>query len=309
MAITLVGTAQVTDAGFSDTRNGVAIPAGIQADDVLFAVLVTANVHTIGTIPSGWSQLGTTQDTADPSVSVIYKICSGAESGTVDLGAIYGGSESGGTATFAMRGLDTADLVEALAQNALAATTTIASPSVTPVNNGCAILHIFGCDPDAGAPTFAAETTPACTKVIDSKTDTGDWSYVGAQFFEQATAAAVSLTADVTAANFPYGQFIVALNAASTSSTPGVTSKTLERAGVAVAAATAAVFIWNGHGVDLETAATIYKNTSVSLASGVLPQINLASSGIAVSANITIVVRPATGGPGIIIETTAEEIT
>lgn len=92
------------------------------------------------------------------------------------------------------------------------------------------------------------------------------------------------------------------------SGVPGVTSKTLERAGVAVSATTARVFIWAGHSVDIDATAAAYKNTAQALSSGVMSDIDLSSTSIAVNDNITIVALPATGGPGIILETTAEEV-
>jgi len=90
--------------------------------------------------------------------------------------------------------------------------------------------------------------------------------------------------------------------------TPGLTSKTLQRSGVNATAATAGVFIFAGHGVNLSTATAAYVATAATLTSGVLADIDLSATAIVENDNITVVALPAAGGPGIVIETTAEVI-
>lgn len=87
------------------------------------------------------------------------------------------------------------------------------------------------------------------------------------------------------------------------STTPGITTKTLERNGVAVGGTTAAVMVWSGTAL---TGTPVYTNASVAVASGALAEIDLSSTGLAVGADIVVAILP-TDGPGIVIQTTVED--
>lgn len=213
----IVGTPQVTDSGFLTTRNGIALPAGIQTGDVIFFVLTTANDHTLASIPAGVSQAGTTQNAPsdDSSTSVLYRISDGSEGATYDLGTIYSVTESGGVLAFALRGLNSADLIEAIAQSAIAIASNgevVSGPTLTPANNNCAILQIIGYDPGAAVMDGTPDAGLSATEVFDGKFDTGDFAAGYVQLFDQTTAAAVALDATFDIGPTNFSVFQIALN-------------------------------------------------------------------------------------------------
>src|SRR5206468_4070067 len=62
-------------AGFNGPNFALPKPAGIQAGDLLVAWLATDTTHTIASVPTGWTQLGTTQnDGSDSSVSAFWHV-------------------------------------------------------------------------------------------------------------------------------------------------------------------------------------------------------------------------------------------
>lgn len=212
----IVGVAQTTDYAFSAERNAVNIPA-VQADDVLLFNLTTANAHALGTLPAGVDQIGTTQDATggDSSTSILRYTCNGTEGATFNLGSVYAAAESGGVLTFALRGLDLADIVETVNQTTsdiAGVSGTISGGSVSPVNDNCTILFIAGCDPASSAVSGTPDTSPSATEIFDGKADSGNWSYGYVQKYEQATAAPISLDASIDYGPLNFSVFTIALN-------------------------------------------------------------------------------------------------
>ena len=209
--ITEVGTATATDSVISAGRLGVTLPVGLQADDIIFATWTTSVNHTIDTLPTGWVQIGTTQDgDTDSSTSIVYRIADGTEGATADFTNLFTTANLGGTVTFAYRGLDTVDLIEAVAQ-ATTLDSTLSGPSVTPAKDGCLILQVFGSDPGTGARSFTADSSPVATKVWDGKVGIDHHSYMGVQSYVQSSAGAISLDATISGAD-TYSHFSIALN-------------------------------------------------------------------------------------------------
>lgn len=92
------------------------------------------------------------------------------------------------------------------------------------------------------------------------------------------------------------------------SSDSQITSKTLERLGASISATTAAVYVWAGHDVNLSSTPAAFIDLSVSVSSGVMSAVSLASTTISPTDDITVVVLPDSVDPGIVIETQAEAL-
>lgn len=211
MAFSVVGTAVYTHEGFSANRLSVAVPSGLATNDILFAGWPTANNHTINTLPSGWTQVGTTQDAAsDSSLSVARRVVDGTEGSTIDFNSLFNGAESGGSVTWAIRGADPDDVIDSVGQTNTNGTG-LSGPSVTPTVNNSLIMQIFGSDPGASAVTFTADASPVATKVWDGKADDDDAGYLGVQIYEQSTAAAIALDATMSVSD-NYAHFQIVLN-------------------------------------------------------------------------------------------------
>lgn len=231
-----VGTPQTTDYGFSSFRDGVTLPSGLQSGDVVFFGLTTANAHTLGTIPAALTQIGTTQNAAadDSSTSILFLIADGTEGATYDLGEIFSAAESGGVLAFALRGLNTDSLIDAVSQGAIgvsAAGDLVTGPSVTSTSNGAVILQVIGCDPGVSAISATPDGSPVATELFDGKVDTGDWSYMFAQMYEQPTAGAISLDAEISYGPLSFSAFQIALNATPPGPSVSLTSGNLQPGG------------------------------------------------------------------------------
>ena len=204
---TLVDVAVASDSGVGVSRT-VTLPTGIQSGDVMFFAWATQSTHTLNDL-NGATQIGTTQNGGtDTSLSVVYLVADGTEGSTITFTNLFSLSENGGSLCFAYRGLDTADLEEAVSQGQTNGTL-IQGPETTTINSQCLVLQILGEDPNGSTYTMTPDVR--ATEIWDGKTDANDYGYVAVQAYEQEIAGAATLDATMSI-SATYAHFQIALN-------------------------------------------------------------------------------------------------
>lgn len=203
-----------TDGDFTSSAAPVVpVPAGVVDNDQMFLVCTTDSVHVILNVPTGWTQLGTTQDNGvDNSVSLFRrKAASEPASYTLNApGNFFVAVNSGKCGIVAYSGVDTTTPVDATAgvvQAATASATNHNGIAITPSANNEMVVHFSGEDPAAGQ-SGTADTSPAATERLDGINGTVGYLFV--QDFLQGTAAAVTLSY-VTTQNDTGSEFEIAL--------------------------------------------------------------------------------------------------
>jgi hypothetical protein len=190
MAITLVGTAEGGSADGSNVT--INLPVGTAEDDVVILFGGRGGDHA-GSIPapgpvtSGYTQVFLSPEAVRPAFAVHYKVMGsipdtqvvGAGSpSTTNVGNAYG--------VLVLRGVDIANVLDAVATDATAAIGQPDSPSVTTVTNGAWVLSLCGSEVND-----AAITEPSgYTKRLDFNQADSISFTIGAATIEKAVAGA-----------------------------------------------------------------------------------------------------------------------
>ncbi len=189
---TLVGSGS---AGFTATRSPVVTkPTGTLNGDLIIIMFVTESAFTLST-PALWT-LGDdiVADISDAQGAWIYKIAA-TEAASWTFTNLFAVTESGQAVVLVYRGVDQTTPIHKKAEGStVAGATSVSGPSVTPTIDGCTIVQLVGCDPDASAHQGTPDTSPVGRERYDAK-DAGNNSYVFVQDYWQETAAAVALDA------------------------------------------------------------------------------------------------------------------
>jgi hypothetical protein len=140
------------------------------ADDVLFLPIANNVDNTPPSTPSGWS-IATQISEVARSSSLYYKVATGSESGSLTLSWAAAVNAQGGMLSFSgvdnTTPLDVSGLVESQSTSV-----THTQPTITPVNNGTYLLHIFtaGNATTWGAPTTGTEEWEATASAVPRST-------------------------------------------------------------------------------------------------------------------------------------------
>jgi hypothetical protein len=212
MAVAFRSVSQGADGNFTaDASPAINAPAGVQDGDLLLYAVVTDSDHTIANVPTGWTQVGTTQAIAvtDSCLSVFWRIAAseGASYTFSTPGDLFSTVESGRGIMLAYSGAHQVSPINTTNQSANANAASHTSAEITPSVNDCMIVAFFGADsPDTQAGTASGDPTP--TERADVVNSTLGWAY--AEEYLQGTAAAVDLSVDVAATDSA-GNIILAI--------------------------------------------------------------------------------------------------
>ena len=138
---------------------------------MMIMMLGSDSVHVISSIPSGWAQIQTTVGTGadDSSLSIFWKQASGEPASWA--WGMSAASESGASGLLGYNGHLNATAPESVAGTRPGSSTSQAAPSITPSENNCMVVAMYGTDP-AAAPTGTADTAPTPDAVDESTTPT-----------------------------------------------------------------------------------------------------------------------------------------
>ena len=179
-----VGSAHPTVPGITGITDG---------DLVLLAVSwdATATINT----PSGWTPVGTAQvNGTDNSIAVFHKLAE-SEPASYTFTALFGSTQTGTIAVCAFSGVDPTTPISPATptQGNSVSGTSHETGSYTPTSNGSWVIAIFGTDPPSGS-SSAGVPSGAGTELFDRPNSVASWIY--GIYYEQSTAAAITLTVD-----------------------------------------------------------------------------------------------------------------
>ena len=118
-------------------------PAGVQADDVLIAVVgVRGGAGTTITTPSGWSLINSTNYNSNLLSSIYYRIASGSEPSSTSFA--FSSSEKASGVMAAYTGVDTSSPINAQDVQSNASSSTLTTPSVTTTTNDTMLVAAYG---------------------------------------------------------------------------------------------------------------------------------------------------------------------
>jgi hypothetical protein len=184
-------------------------PVGASAGDVLLGWVATDTVHALTAPPSGWAQLGTTQDDGtDSSLSVFWRVVQAGD--PANWAGSFASLETGISGVVAYRGVDQVAPVDVFAQGRSAHALVSTTGSITPSGEGRAVLALFGGDPGSSTRSGSPDTSPAATERLDALN--GAAGFVYAEDLTQTFAAPISLDVTWDAADSS-AYFILALRA------------------------------------------------------------------------------------------------
>lgn len=172
----------------------IAVPANVVDGDFIVCWTATNFVHTISTVGNGFTQLGTSQAAGtDSTTTAIWKIAS-SDAGTWTFTNLFTGAHDGAIACKAYSGNAIASPISASQQGDISGgSQTHESPSITPGQDDCMIIALYGADP-AASQSGTDDASPDATERVDFVDAVGTNGFVYGQDFLQTTAAAVSLT-------------------------------------------------------------------------------------------------------------------
>lgn len=134
---------------FSSASPAPTAPAGSDGD-ILLAWCATDSNHTILNVPTGWTQVGSSEaQAADTTVSAFRKFRSGTET-AFTFTDLFDALENGRFGILAYSGVDlTTPLDVTVVQGNAGAATGHTSASITPVTAGAKVVSMWGTDPGA----------------------------------------------------------------------------------------------------------------------------------------------------------------
>ena len=121
-------------------------PAGVQANDVMVAVLDVKVAPTM-TPPAGWNLVSTTANGSNFTHKVYTKVATAGEPASYTFTINENRAISGAISAYS--GVNTANPVEVTGTAGLGTTTSIAAPSVTSALNGAMLIGTFGINADS----------------------------------------------------------------------------------------------------------------------------------------------------------------
>ena len=203
MAITYVGA---TAGNQSGANLGTADPTGAQDGDLMILAVATDTNHNSNATPgSGWVKVAEQDVGTDSTLTVCYKIRSGAESST--LTNFFDASETGRIVIVAYRGVDQTTPLDVTSLFGSTSGTAWDTSPITPVTDGCMVVAIWGTDPPATNPTFTWDA--GITERIDSDTTPSGVNnatgYITIGDKIVSPAAATALGGDASASDTPAG--------------------------------------------------------------------------------------------------------
>lgn len=182
----------------SSALNIPTAPAGVVDGDFLVAFVATNTVHAVGTVPSGWTQIGVTQDHGtDTSMSCIYKIAS-SEPASYTFSGFFAATEIYSVVMAAYSGVDAATPLDGVTpvQETSGTTATAPSITITPTTADAMILFMLGCDPGVDPLVFTANTPSGSVARASAQEALNSW--VGLVEYVQPTPGATTITASTS---------------------------------------------------------------------------------------------------------------
>jgi hypothetical protein len=179
----------------ADASPGISAPAGVEDGDLLLYGVATDTVHVILNAPTGWTQVGTSQDIAgtDSTLSVFWKIAS-SEPGSYTFdtpGNLFDALESGVGAILAYSGAHQVSPIDTTNQSATGNAQAHTTAAITPSVDDCMIVAFVAADSPA-TQAGAADGTPTPDERADLANGTTGWIF--AMDALQAGAAPVDLS-------------------------------------------------------------------------------------------------------------------
>lgn len=170
-------------------------PAFVGDGDLMLCAHIIDGSGTINSTPSGWNLIGAAQASAtDAELRVWWKV---ASSEGASWSWVYAAVETGTAAVVTFTGAHATTPIGTsngtdYTQGQLASGTAVAAGPITPPVNNCAVIAFYGSDPTAGQ-AMTDDASPDGLEIIDDINGTNAW--IGAQYFLQGTAAAITLDA------------------------------------------------------------------------------------------------------------------
>lgn len=172
-------------------------PAGLQDNDLIVISLTTDTTVGINSAPAGWTMLAEAANTSgnDSSITAMCKIAS-SEGASWTFTNLWDDAEYYAYGCVAYSGVDTTTPLDVSAVvDTPASTDNPTAGAITPSNNDCMILGLFGADVNADS-VGAAGSSPACTERVDHAQGVRGWVYI--EEYLQETAAEVTLDMSLT---------------------------------------------------------------------------------------------------------------
>jgi hypothetical protein len=191
----------------------VTAPAGLTDGDFIIVAISTDSLHDHDSILAGWTAIGPIDAGTDNSLTILYKFAS-SEGASWTFTDLFANKEYGVAGVVCYSGVDSTTPLDVSSVTGLVVWDTPPAGPITPTNNGCMIVSVFGADPGVDTRNATAGDDPECTERVDICN--GTIGYVFMQDFLQVTADEVScsMTADASDA---FAWVIMALRPAATS--------------------------------------------------------------------------------------------
>jgi hypothetical protein len=177
-------------------------PAGVEDGDLLVFWVSTNTAHTVNSAPSGWTQIGSTQDHGtDTSMSAFYRVAS-SEPSSYTFTSYFPGSEAYAALMLAYSNVDPSVPLDGVTpvQEVSSNTATAPSISITTVSDNSIVLFLLGCDPGVDPLSFAASTPSG--SVARATSQNGGLAWVGVIEYLQETAGAATITCSTSSDNY-----------------------------------------------------------------------------------------------------------
>ena len=182
---------------FSTASPVITAPAGLADGDLIVIGISTGAAVTASNVSNGFTLIHELGDAGgDGRIQAMYKIASG-EGANWTFTNLFSGSTAGIAAAVAYTGVDqTTPLSGTATEAAPASSATPSCTAMTPADDNCMVISVFGSDP-VGSPTGTAGTgwTERADFVLDSD------GHIFIQELLQTTAASVAGTFTASAAD------------------------------------------------------------------------------------------------------------
>jgi hypothetical protein len=199
--------------------------SGIVDGDFMLMSFITASAVTVSSVPSGWTLVGSVTDAPRDQKLFLYWKTAASEPSTWDW--VTSSSADKLAVNIAYSSVNTTTPLNTQSGAVGTSSTTQTTPSVTPSVDGCTIVAIYGCDINESKYPATPDASPVATERIEGQ-NSGGWTHVYVQDYDQATAAAITLDATFSNAATTWVNWAVAVAPAAGGGAPSPSLRTVQ---------------------------------------------------------------------------------